>query len=243
MPQKWVQPTHLPLVKGSGCFFVSTDPSQTSRAVLEGEKRDKGLQRQQKRTFTRSLLRGHDMGKTQNTETEDEQWLAVGGGWQLVAVGSWWRLVALAVGGWWFLGAVLKNPKSGLSSTTKELGFSRTPLHKLKKKTPHLISPPSLSHGVVAPLPVPTERGWQKARHSPSAPNGARGPSPAHTHGRHVHSREVKHGQAHGHPLDGAARRGGLCRAQPAQQPRPVVGVQLHALRQVQAQVQVVVCT
>ena len=100
-------PTHPPPSgQGFGLLFCFDGPQPNIQGCPRGEKRDKGLQRQQKRTFTRSLLRGHDMGKTQNTETEDEQWLAVGGGWQLVAVGSWWRLVALAVGGWWFLGAV-----------------------------------------------------------------------------------------------------------------------------------------
>ena len=38
------------------------------------------------------------MDKTQNHRRTIEQWLAVGGGWRLVAVG-----------GWWFLGAVLNK--------------------------------------------------------------------------------------------------------------------------------------
>ena len=42
-----------------------------------------------------SLLHGQDMGKTHNHRNSTEQWLAVGGGWRLVAVGGW-RLVVLA---------------------------------------------------------------------------------------------------------------------------------------------------
>ena len=55
-----------------------------------------------------SLLRGQDMGRTQDHRNNIKQWLAVGGGWQLAAVGGW-RLVVvgswrLAVGGgWWRL--------------------------------------------------------------------------------------------------------------------------------------------
>ena len=43
-----------------------------------------------------------------------EQWLAVGGGWRLVAVGGWWRLAVgggwrLAVGGGWRLAVVPRS--------------------------------------------------------------------------------------------------------------------------------------
>ena len=71
------------------------------------------------------------MDKAQHHRSIIEQWLAVGGGWwlvalgsrrlvavgggwRLVAVGDWWQLVVgdgwwLPVGGWWSLGAVLKG--------------------------------------------------------------------------------------------------------------------------------------
>ena len=51
----------------------------------------------------RSLLHGQDIGKTQNHRNSVEQWLAVGGGWQL------------AVGGWWSLGAMLNKKNFGFS--------------------------------------------------------------------------------------------------------------------------------
>ena len=49
------------------------------------------------RSRGRSLLHGHDMGKTQDHRNSVEQWWAVGGGWRL-AVGGCWRL-AVVLGG------------------------------------------------------------------------------------------------------------------------------------------------
>ena len=97
-----------------------------------GEKGD--LQRQQKSgdaSWRRSLLHGQDRDKTQDHRSSIEQWLAVGGGWWLVAVGGerwvtvggWWLVVvggwrwalgsggqlAVGIGRWWSLRAVLKG--------------------------------------------------------------------------------------------------------------------------------------
>ena len=46
------------------------------------------------------------MGKTQNHRSIIVQWLAVGGGWWLVAVGSWHLAVVVAIGSGWWLVAV-----------------------------------------------------------------------------------------------------------------------------------------
>ena len=70
------------------------------RAVLKGA--GGGVEEGNESSQGRSLLRGQDMGKTENRRNGVEQWLAVGGGWRL------------AVGGWWSLGAVLNEKRTAL---------------------------------------------------------------------------------------------------------------------------------
>ena len=71
------------------------------RAVLMGKKKKRVCNaNRNERSRGRSLLHGPDMGTAQNQSNSIEQWLAVGGGWQLAVCGGW-RLVA--VGGWWRL--------------------------------------------------------------------------------------------------------------------------------------------
>ena len=106
----------------------------TRRAVLK-EKSLRNAHRNE-RSRGRSLLRGQDMGKTQETVLNNGGRLAVGG-WRL-AVGGWWRL---AVGGWWRLAVgdwwlVAVGGPWGLSSRAvpnknKKLGFLRTALVSL----------------------------------------------------------------------------------------------------------------
>ena len=70
-------------------------------AVLRG-KRVRNANRNE-RSRGRSLLHGEDMGNTQNHSNSIEPWLAVGGGWRWMAVGSQWLVTAgrwrSAVGG------------------------------------------------------------------------------------------------------------------------------------------------
>ena len=96
--------------------------------LAEGRGRVRTANRSE-RSQGRSLLRGQDMGTTQDHRNRIEQWLAVGGGWWL-AVGSGWRLAVgggwwqLAVGGWWSLGAVLRGCPE--QKRRQKLGFLRT---------------------------------------------------------------------------------------------------------------------
>ena len=80
-----------------------------ARAVLKGGKVGVRNANRNEPSRGRSLRHGQDMGKTQNHRSSIEQWLAVGGGWRLVAVGGWWLV---AVGDWWRL--VVGGPR-GLS--------------------------------------------------------------------------------------------------------------------------------
>ena len=62
-------------------------------AVRRGAKQGQKKGPQHQRKWGRSLLHGHDMGKTQNHRNGLAEWLAVSGWWRL-AVGGW-RLVVI----------------------------------------------------------------------------------------------------------------------------------------------------
>ena len=106
--------------------------------------KEKGLQRQQKRTSTGTLSASWSRYKiTETVLNNGWRLMAVGSwGWWLVAVGDWrlmaagdgwrlavsgwWRLAVgggwrLAVGGWWPLRAVLKETKIGVLKDSLDL--------------------------------------------------------------------------------------------------------------------------
>ena len=83
-------------------------PTHNRRRVQGGlslrrdkKRKEKRSQRQQRRTFTAAFrLVVKTLARDKTTETVFEQWVAVDGGWRLMAVGGW----RLAVGGWAVLG-------------------------------------------------------------------------------------------------------------------------------------------
>ena len=104
-----------------GCSTMGTTPQtreicpksrgKSAGLSLREEKKGGGGRKanRNERSRGRSLLHGQDMGKTQDHRNGIEQWLAVGSGWRLAAVGGW----QLAVGGWWSLRGVRKQKRIG----------------------------------------------------------------------------------------------------------------------------------
>ena len=128
--------------------WAAEGQDEKERGCPKGEqkkKRDRDTNRKE-RSRGRSPLHGQDMGNTQDHRKSIEQWLAVGGGWRLVAVsGGWWRL---AVGGWWRLAVggwrLAAAGPWGLSLTKRKLGFVKDSPEK-KAEAAHSHTPPTHS--------------------------------------------------------------------------------------------------